>query len=180
MTPSPTSAANQAVQRVPLARRYARRAVDTPADRTAYTQGALALSYPLIADLEADPRSTALVVVPHGSRPDPGSGAEAWSATFVQAVVEVIACDRPLTQLVRWTSRTVYADIARRRELVARHRLGLVRASRQQVATVRVCRPTSAALEIAARVTFGGRSRAVAVRLDYVKERWLCTAIRFG
>jgi len=146
-----------------------------------YTQGALALSYPLSAGLETDPCPTALVVVPHGARRGPAEGTDAWAATFIQAVVEVIACDRPVTQLVRWTSRQVYAEILGRQQNVARHRRETsVRPVRQHVATVRLCQPGPSCAEIAARVTFGGRSRAVAARLDRRNERWLCTAIQFG
>lgn len=146
-----------------------------------YTQGALALSYPLPGGVAADPQTTALVLVPHGSRPSPEGNMETWAATFIQAVVEVIASDRPVTQLVRWTNRRVYAEIAERQRHVARHRGTTgIRSSRQHVATVRVSRPFPGCAEIAARVTFGPRSRAVAARLDYVHGRWLCTAIRFG
>ncbi len=170
------------VARLPMSERRTWQQVDPPADQHAFTQGALALSYPLPAGLTADPRPTALVVVRHGARISPrASGPEAWAATFVQAVVEVIASDRPLTQLMRWTSRTVYSEIARRQQYVARHRAAPgVRPCRQQVATVRVSRPTTSAAEVAARVMFGARSRAVAARLDLVDERWLCTAISFG
>lgn len=146
-----------------------------------YTQGALALSYPLPGGVTAAPQTTALVVVPHGTPTSPDGEMETWAATFIQAVVEVIASDRPLTQLIRWTNRRVYAEIAERQRQVARHRGATgVRSARHHVATVRVCRPFTGCAEVAARVTFGPRSRAVAARLDYIHGRWLCTAIRFG
>ncbi len=146
-----------------------------------YTQGALALSYPLPAGVGTDPLPTTLVVVPHGTRSGPGRGAEGWAPTFIQAVVEVIACDRPATQLVRWTSRQVYTEILTRQQNVARHRRESgVRSTRQHVATVRLCQPGPDCAEIAARVTFGSRSRAIAARLDRHHDRWLCTAIQFG
>lgn len=156
-------------------------AVDTLVSLGEYTQGALALSYPMSAGVSADPYPTALVVVPHGVGAGPPHGSEAWAATFIQAVVEVVACDRPVTQLVRWTTRAVYAEILRRQQNVARHRSdSSVRSTRQHVATVRLCQPTPDSAEIAARVAFGGRSRAVAARLDRLNDRWLCTAIQFG
>jgi len=169
------------VQPLPLRNRRAWLPIDSLADRGSYTQGSLALSYPLPGGVTADPRTTALVVVPHGTQAHDGAGMEAWAASFIQAVVEVIAGDRPVTQLVRWTSRGVYAEITQRQRRVARHRSAAgMRTSRQHVATVRVCRPAAGCAEVAARVTFGPRSRAVAARLDYVHGRWLCTAIRFG
>lgn len=145
-----------------------------------YTQGALALSYPMTPEMTADPQTTALVVVPHGARHGSSGGMEAWAATFIQAIVEVIASDRPVTQLVRWTSRRVYAEIMHRQRRVAQHRgTTATRSCRQHVATVRVCRPGENCAEVAARVVFGPRSRAIAARLDYVNGRWMCTAIAF-
>lgn len=147
-----------------------------------YTQGALALTYPLPSGLDSEPRSVALTVVQPGvvapARSQPGS--EAWAARFLQAVVEVLSSDRPLTQLARWTDPTVYAEIARRRQRVPPSKPGTSRAGRAQVVTVHICHPTSDSAEVAARVTMGGRSRAIAARLDLQRERWLCTAISFG
>lgn len=176
-----TTSVSPLVRPLSLPTRRTWRPADTLAECGAYTQGALALSYPLPAGLSTDPCPTGLVVVPHGSRIGPARGSQAWAATFVQAVVEVVACDRPVTQLVRWTTREVYAEILRRQQNVARHRRDSgVRALRQHVATVRLCQPSPECAEIAARVTFGSRSRAVAARLDRTHERWLCTAIQFG
>jgi hypothetical protein len=147
-----------------------------------YSQGALALTYPLPGGLEAEPRADALTVV----RSAPGEGApipcpESWAARFLQAVIEVVSCDRPVTQLVRWTDRFVYADIARRQQLVAAHRSPTtVRSCRQHVASVHVCRLTPDVAEVAARIAFGPRSRAIAARLEHRRGRWLCTALCFG
>ena len=163
---------------MPLPARRDWLAADSLNRSAGYTQGALALSYPMTPGTSADPRTTALVVVPHGARHGSDGGMEAWAATFIQAIVEVIASDRPVTQLVRWTNRRVYAEILQRQRRVARHRSPTAtRSSRQHVATVRVCRPAEGCAEVAARVTFGPRSRAIAARLEYVKDRWMCTAI---
>ena len=147
-----------------------------------YTQGALALTYPLPAGLEAEPRASALTLV-RGDRvvDDDVPDAQQWAARFVQAVLEVVSSDRPLTQLARWTDPAVYTDLKRRRERVARHRrAGQVRASRQHVATIHVWQPAAGSAEVAARVTTGRRSRAIAARLEFVRGRWLCTALDFG
>ena len=147
-----------------------------------YSQGALALTYALDNGLEAAPRSAALSLVTSPSQrsasiPDPGQ----WAGRFLQAVVEVVANDRPLSQLARWTEEHVYAEIGRRRERVAAHRRpGQARAGRQQVATVHICQSSPGSAELAARISMGGRSRAVAARLDYLRDRWVCTAICFG
>jgi hypothetical protein len=147
-----------------------------------YSQGSLALTFPLTPGIEAEPSLPSLSVVgarcsADGAVPDP----EAWAARFLQAVVEVVSSDRPLTQLVRWTEASVLSDIARRRQAVAAQRNAVhSRAGRQQVATVHVCRPHLLTAEVAARVSTGPRSRAVAARLEFQRDRWLCTALDFG
>ena len=111
--------------------------------------------------------------------PDP----EAWAGRFLQAVVEVVSSERPLTQLARWTDPAVFQDISQRRLSVAaaqRARAQPPRTGRQQVATVHLCRPSLLVAEVSARVTAGARSRAIAARLEFHRERWLCTALDFG
>jgi hypothetical protein len=135
----------------------------------------------LAAGVEAEPTSNALSIVSGepgagGPAPDPRS----WVSRFLQAVVEVVANERPLTQLARWTDAEVFAEIAERRQRVAAHRAGARSRSRQVVATVHISMPHHGVAEVAARVTAGMRSRAIAARLDYQRGRWLCTAITFG
>jgi uncharacterized protein DUF6459 len=159
------------------------RGLDTEAaQQERYTQGALALTFPLPNGLDASPRSRALTLV--GGQPVTPTDipdAERWAGRFLQAVIEVVSSDRPLTQLVRWTDRHVYAEIAQRKERVAQHRRpGHVKLTRQQVATVHIWQSASDSAEVAARITSGSRSRAIAARLDFSRDRWLCTAICFG
>jgi hypothetical protein len=172
--------AEPAVFPIPLAGRRSWRSADSLRHVSLYAQGALALSYPAPTGLPVEPRAPRLAVVRDGDEQLPGSP-EAWTVTFLHAVIEVIACDRPLAQLVRWTSRAVYADIARKRGLVARHRsMTSLRPSRQRLATVRVSHPNEVSAEVAARLTVGTRSRALAARFDYQNDRWVCTALCFG
>lgn len=170
---------------VPLARHWPQSgAPATVSAHRVYAQGSLALSYPLPGGLDVVPRSQARIVVRAAvvdavpCRPDP----QAWASRFLQAVVEVISSDRPLTQLVRWTSPRVYDDIQQRQQRALRHRgqLGNPRQSRHQVATVHVCQLGPEVAEVAARVTIGPRSRAMAARLDFERDRWTCTALTFG
>lgn len=145
-------------------------------------QGSLALSYPLPGGLDAEPRATALTLV----RDEPGStdplpAVEPWAARFLQGVVEVISSDRPLSQLVRWTSEQVYVDVGRRqRAVAARRRPTAVPPGRHHVATVHVSRPSRLCAEVAARVVTGSRSRALAARFEVHRGRWVCTAITIG
>ncbi len=149
-------------------------------DTARYTQGALALTYPLPGGLESEPRPAGLTLVVADS--DSGlPDAHQWAGRFIQAVVEVVSSDRPLSQLARWTVPDVYVDLGRRRDQVTRHRRsGQARAGRQQVATVHVRQPGADSAEVAARVTLGTRSRAIAARLQFERGRWLCTALTFG
>ncbi len=105
-----------------------------------------------------------------------------WSARFAQAVVEVIGGDRPLTQLVRWTTNRVYTDLGRRVRILSRTAPpgARPRAVRPQVRSVHVAQPTAESAEISVHVRHGQRSRAIAARLDLADGRWQCTALQLG
>ncbi len=111
---------------------------------------------------------------------------EQWAHRYAQAVVEIVAGDRPASQLVRWTAPSVYADLARRAQLVARaggHQPGLGRSGqvvRPQVQGVRSCFVTDTHVEASIHVRHGERSRAVAARFELVGGRWVCTALEFA
>lgn len=107
---------------------------------------------------------------------------QAWAARFAQAVVEVLGGDRPLSQLVRWTSQRVHAELERRLSLLAHTATASrrMRAVRPQVRSVHVCRPTAEAAEVSVHVRHGPRSRAIAARLELVDGRWQCTALQLG
>lgn len=120
---------------------------------------------------------------------------EQWAGTFAQAVVEVVGGDRPASQLVRWTSRSVHEDLTRRALLVARagaHLPGEARVQpvRPQVLSVHTCFPCRDVLETSVHVRYGHRSRAIAARFERrasggaarsrTGERWLCTALQFA
>jgi hypothetical protein len=107
---------------------------------------------------------------------------QAWAARFAQAVVEVLGGDRPLTQLVRWTSVRVYADLGRRVQVLGRSTVGAqrLRTVRPQVRSVHVYQPTPDAAEISVHVRYGRRSRALAARLELSRGRWTCTALQLG
>jgi len=159
----------------------------TPA---APVQGTLALDFALPSGLPAVPRTPALTLVVGGEqRPAPLAGSadrppapKEWAGRFVQAVVEVIAGDRPVQQLVRWTNERVYADLSRRVRILglttnaaSRHRT-----ERSHVRSVHIFQPDPSSAEVAAHVRHGARSRAVAVRLDAEHGRWTCTALQLG
>lgn len=110
---------------------------------------------------------------------------ERWSWRYAQAAVEIAGGDRPVSQLLRWTSPSVYADLARRAQLVARAAgqragQGRVQAVRPQVLGVHTCVVAHDVAEVSAHVRYGQRSRAVAIRFEFRGDRWQCTALEFA
>lgn len=157
----------------------------TPAP-VATTQGTLAL------DLQPrhDPPET--VIATGGPRADvvpidlsQRRGLEQWAQRYTQAAVEIVGGDRPVSQLLRWTTREVYDDLDRRAQLVARagrHRpgQGRVQPVRPKVLGVHTCFLTAEVAEVSAHVRYGGRSRALAARFERADQRWCCTALEFA
>jgi len=100
-----------------------------------------------------------------------------WAARLVQALVEVLAGDRPVGQLVRWTSAEVYDDVA---ALTLPATAGRTTTARGVVRSVHVSEPVDGVAEVAALVRRGRRTTAVALRLEGLDGRWQCTAVEFG
>lgn len=110
----------------------------------------------------------------------------AWARRYAQAVVEIVGGDRPVTQLLRWSSREVYEDLARRALLVARAGQhlpgqGRVQPVRPRVLGVHPCFVSRDAVEVSMHVRYGERSRALAGRFERTRDqRWSCTALEFA
>ncbi len=99
---------------------------------------------------------------------------------YTQAAVEIVGGDRPVTQLLRWSSREVYLDLERRAQLVARagrHQAGQGRVQpvRPKVLGVHTCFLARDVVEVSAHVRYGERSRALAVRFE---ERQTAVVLR--
>jgi hypothetical protein len=97
-----------------------------------------------------------------------------WSGQFTQAVVEVLAGDRPLSQLVRWTTSGVFDDLAGRIDASP------TEPARGVVRSLHVSEPADGVAEIAASVRRGQRCTALAIRLEGLDGRWQCTALEVG
>ena len=112
----------------------------------------------------------------------PQTQMRARARRLVQALVEVIDGDRPAIQLLRMATDTVYDDIVSRLDSLARlsTRSAQGGAPSTQVASVHVEQPQHDCAEISARIVQGSRSRAIALRLDLVEDRWVCSAILWG
>lgn len=132
-----------------------------------------------------DPRpSDGLADVVHIS-PEVRGRLESWAHRFVQASVEIVGGDRPASQLLRWTTGSVYADLRRRAVLVARaggHEpgVGRVQPVTPQVVSVHTSFLSPTVAEASARIRYGARSRALALRFERRQDRWVCSAMEFA
>lgn len=149
-------------------------------------QGTLALDLapaPAPSDRPLPLPPAPLVPVPGGGTADPAeTEVRVWAHRFAQAVVEVTGGDRPLTQLLRWTSAGVYQDLARRVQVMTHTRNAPLRRRtiRPQVRSVHVCLPTRTTAEVSVHVRYGARSRALAARLERRRGAWTCTVLELG
>jgi hypothetical protein len=110
---------------------------------------------------------------------------EAWAHRFTQAAVEIAGGDRPVSQLLRWTVPDVYENLARRAVLVRAAAArdahgGRVQQVRPQVESIHTCWVDDAAAEVSARVRYGRRSRALAIRFERRSGRWQAVAMEFA
>ena len=154
------------------------RRVDVPP-----TQGTLALALTAYPDEPRTEEDEWALPQPTATRNLPD--ATATSVALVQAVIEVLAGTRPVTQLVRWLAPDVYIGLQRRAVLGARTQrrdrtLGSGAVRRPVVRGVRVCSPADGVAEASAVVLDRGRVRAVAVRLEGLDGRWRATALEIG
>ena len=111
---------------------------------------------------------------------------DAFVRRHLQAVVEIAMADRPVSQVLRHCSPDVYADLARRAQLVARAagtspaRGRGPGAVRPVVVGVRTALVRDDALEASVHVRYGARSRALAARFEVSRDRWQCVALEWG
>ena len=82
-----------------------------------------------------------------------------------------------MSQLVRWTTTSVYDDLA---ALVVGPAAVRGAAARGVVRSIHVSEPVDGVAEVAALVRRGARSTAVALRLEGLDGRWQCTALELG
>ncbi len=146
----------------------------------AEVQGTLALDLGHGPEEPPEPPPLALVPAEAPER----ARLEAWAHRYTQAAVEIAGGDRPVSQLLRWTTPRVYEDLARRAHLVrsAAMRVPTTRVQqvRPQVESVRTCWLEEEVAEVCARVRYGRRCRAVALRFEKRADRWQATALEFA
>lgn len=122
---------------------------------------------------------------PVAPMPDP----RPLATQVVQAVAEILAGDRMVTQLTSWVDEEVYAAVAAAApaaSTVCRTATGTGPPARVRpqdrplVRSVHLSSPTPGVTEVSARVQTGPRSRAVALRLEQWRGRWRCNALTVG
>jgi hypothetical protein len=110
---------------------------------------------------------------------------EQHAARIGAALVEIVGGDRPVSQVLRWTTPEVYQDLARRAHLVAastgrRPGSGGIQSVRPQLVGAHTSFVSETCAEVSLHVRYARRSRAVAARFELVRDRWQVTALEFA
>lgn len=142
-------------------------------------QPALDLSEPEAVDLALprDPGGRAtLVRAPWTVPPRPGlPSASEWSSSLVVAVIQALLGQRPIAQLNRWLAEDVLSAVGRQQRL---RRSGPVqKVVRVALHSVRVQHPQAEVAEVSAHVSVGTQGMPLALRLEALGNRWVCTAL---
>lgn len=95
-----------------------------------------------------------------------------WASKFGQAALEIVAGRRGPGQMIRWTNRTVYAQLA--------SKTGSLPAKQARLRRIRVCVPADGVIEASAIAQLDQRILAAAMRFEGLDGRWLCTALILG
>ena len=101
--------------------------------------------------------------------------ARQWGATLGLAVLQALLAQRPIAQLNRWLADDVLSAVSVQQR---RRRTEPGRAVRPVVVrSVRVQHPSAEVAEVSAHLLVGTGHVAVALRLEAMGDRWLCTAL---
>lgn len=118
--------------------------------------------------------------------PDQRAGLDHFVRRLLACAVEIAGGDRPASQLLRHCSPDVYAELGRRAQLVIQAAGTSPAAGRGRGAVRPVLRSAHTrlvradALEVAAHVRYGARSRAIAARFELVAGRWQCVVLEWS
>jgi hypothetical protein len=104
-----------------------------------------------------------------------------WAAVFVHAATEVALGLRSASQLIRWTTMEVHANLQRRGSLAARARAaGAYKAGKPFVRSLRMMSVRPDVYEVCSVVGDLDRVRAIAFRMEDLDGRWRVTALEIG
>ena len=106
----------------------------------------------------------------------------AWVAQMARALSEVGIGDRPPGQRIRWVERSQLARLADRGAAGRRNpsNRNLTTRTLKQVRSIRICQIAEGIAETSAVLVGSDRARAVAMRFEFIGERWLVTAVNLG
>ena len=121
------------------------------------------------------------------SQPAEGTAdpAVAWSRQFAQVIAEILAGARSPRQLTPWTTERV-------RERISLLTQTLAPGQKPRIRRIMTSRPAARVVEMTVVLSFGPRTRALALRLEHLPgrrpapglaarpARWLCTEIEVG
>jgi hypothetical protein len=153
-------------------------------------QAALDLEFTVGHGLPAEPalpRRLMLVTEDDfGRRPTPRQAlppAGMWVARLAVALVEALHGQRPSSQLVRWTTQEVLTGLRRQSASRAHHPSAITslraggpeRRARYTVSSMRVEEPADGVVEATVLLTGPGRPIPLAMRLEGLDGRWICT-----
>jgi hypothetical protein len=99
---------------------------------------------------------------------------------LTRCVIEILAGARDLEQIARWVTDDVYRHLLKRVVLSTRARRARgQRASRPSftIGSTSICEPRDGVVEAVIIVRGRARTRAVAIRLEGLDQRWRATAI---
>jgi len=99
---------------------------------------------------------------------------------LTRCVIEILAGARDLEQISRWVTDDVYRHLLKRVVLSSRARQakgGVVRRLNFSIGSTSVCEPRDVVVEAVVIVCGRARTRAVALRLEGLDNRWRATAI---
>lgn len=126
-----------------------------------------------------------LTLTPTTANGPAGNPLQERAAHFMQVLVEVLTGERPVRQLGAWMSPDVYDQLQRRLAASARAPKRMHIRPGSRIVSVHVAMVNDTTAEVAARMAQGGRSRAVAVRLELQSNsrgvrQWRCTALTWA
>src|SRR5690348_10716412 len=134
---------------------------------------------------DADPPCPSLTFSAGRPADGPADPVVAWSRQFAQVIAEILAGARSPRQLAPWTTERV-------RDRISLLTQTLTPGQRPRIRRIVTSRPAARVVEMTVVLSFGPRSRALALRLEQLPgrqpapglptrpARWLCTEIEVG
>ena len=133
----------------------------------------------------AEPPGPSLTFSAGRAADGPADPVVAWSRQFAQVIAEILAGARSPRQLAPWTTERV-------RDRISLLTQTLTPGQRPRIRRIVTSRPAARVVEMTVVLSFGPRSRALALRLEQLPgrrpapglparpARWLCTEIEVG